>query len=71
MEFILFAFLALAAAFRGWGVWPFGLLALPFAPLVAHASSGGDVLSYGVLGSPLSWIALLGLIFMIVIGRER
>ncbi len=71
MELILYSFLAFAAAFRGWGVWPFGLVALPFAPLVAHASSGGDILSYSVVGSPLSWIALVGLVFMIVVGRNR
>jgi len=71
MEFILYSFLAFAAAFRGWGVWPFALLALPFAPLLAHASSGGEILSYSVVGSTLSWVALVGLIFMIVTGRIR
>jgi len=71
VELILLFVLATAAAFRGWGIWPFALLAFSMAPAFGHASSGGSLLAYGVTGATLAWISIVGLVFMIVMGRER
>ncbi|MEN8185024.1 MAG: hypothetical protein ABFS46_21080 [Myxococcota bacterium] len=71
MEFVALTCLAFAAAFRGWGFWPFLLLALPFVP----ALDGGTLeFGTGVLFSSLSSVFMLtavsGLGLMILVGRE-
>lgn len=63
--------LAFVAAFRGWGFWPFLLLALPFAPDLARATGAGVIAQSGQLGGLAMGTTLVGLGLMILVGREN
>ena len=70
-ELILLAVLSLVASFRGWGLWPFVLLAVSLVPALPRASTSGDLLTSGMASSAIPWLAMVGLALLIVIGRHR